>query len=429
MKIKKRNIELATSVSIIMLLVLAYVHFADEEELFRVGNRIEEILHIYTNISVVKMQSFIEVVTSGVLGSALVALFFYTQDYYCEREKELHNAIEHINEFSKTYSEIPFCRYFENTDYAKLARYYYIEYYDNEFQLEVKKTADDYLKTIPKAARRVLKAEINNKKFGESYEAKSKLEKYLTERFNGVEAESCKEYIEAELKTIIKEIDYKMEKAINAYQGIMELDMSEFESLADSVTTFKKYGIFKKRFLKKHMLDIAIFPHLQISIKDLVTEQKRHVKVHKGVYNKLLAAYMVWDEYKCNTENVLKRIVRILKRTQKYTYSQFSMHNYSELKKYNKKELLVMLMILQKAFLGTDTAQILPEYEPILFSYNKVVYNITNLSRILLYELTERYEYRDIRTFAMVKDAYEKNQHIWSNSYSGEDLNSDFFRI
>ncbi len=54
-----------------------------------------------------------------------------------------------------------------------------------------------------------------------------------------------------------------------------------------------------------------------------------------------------------------------------------------------------MLMILQKAFL--DTAQILPEYdEPILFSYNKVVYNITNLSRILLYELTERYEYRDI---------------------------------
>ena len=76
MKIKKRNIELATSVSIIMLLVLAYVHFADEEELFRVGNRIEEILHIYTNISVVKMQSFIEVVTSGVLGSALVALFF-----------------------------------------------------------------------------------------------------------------------------------------------------------------------------------------------------------------------------------------------------------------------------------------------------------------------------------------------------------------
>lgn len=429
MKIKKRNIELATSVSIIMLLVLAYVHFADEEELFRVGNRIEEILHIYTNISVVKMQSFIEVVTSGVLGSALVALFFYVQDYYCEREKELHNAIEHINEFSKTYSEIPFCRYFENTDYAKLARDYYIEYYDNEFQLEVKKTADDYLKTIPKAARRVLKAEINNKKFGESYEAKSKLEKYLTEKFNEVEAESCKEYIEAELKTIIKEIDYKMEKAINAYQGIMELDMSEFESLADSVTTFKKYGIFKKRFLKKHMLDIAIFPHLQISIKDLVTEQKRHVKVRKGVYNKVLAAYMVWDEYKCNTENVLKRIVRILKRTQKYTYSQFSMHNYSELKKYNKKELLVMLMILQKAFLGTDTAQILPEYEPILFSYNKVVYNITNLSRILLYELTERYEYRDIRTFAMVKDAYEKNQHIWSNSYSGEDLNSDFFRI
>ena len=100
MKIKKRNIELATSVSIIMLLVLAYVHFADEEELFRVGNRIEEILHIYTNISVVKMQSFIEVVTSGVLGSALVALFFYVQDYYCEREKELHNAIEHINDLS-----------------------------------------------------------------------------------------------------------------------------------------------------------------------------------------------------------------------------------------------------------------------------------------------------------------------------------------
>lgn len=57
------------------------------------------------------------------------------------------------------------------------------------------------------------------------------------------------------------------------------------------------------------MLDIAIFPQLQISIKDLMTEQKRHVKAQKGVYNKVLAAYMVWDEYKCNTENVLKRIL------------------------------------------------------------------------------------------------------------------------
>lgn len=115
----------------------------------------------------------------------------------------LHNAIEYINEFSKIYSEIPFCRYFENTDYAKLVRAYYIEYieyYDNEFQLEVKKTVDDHLKTIPKAARRFLKAEIDNKKFGGNYEAKRKLEKYLMEKFNEVEAESCKEYIEDELK-------------------------------------------------------------------------------------------------------------------------------------------------------------------------------------------------------------------------------------
>lgn len=429
MKIKKRNIELAISVCVIMLLVLVYIHFVDEEELLCVGNRIEEILHIHTNISVVKMQSFIEVIASGVLGSALVALFFYVQDYHCEREKVLRNAIENINEFSKTYSDIPFCRYFENTNYAKLARAYYIEYYDNELLRELKKTADDYLKTIPKAARRVLKAEIDNKKLEETYEAEKKLEKYLTENLKEEESEIRKGHIEDELKTIIKEIDYKIEKAINAYQGIMNLEISEFDSLVDSVTTFKKYGFFKKRFLKKRMLDISIFPHLQISIKDLLTEQKRHFKAHKGIYNKALAAYMVWDEYKCNTENVLKRIVRILKRTQKYTYSQFSMHNYSELKKYNKKELIVMLMILQNSFIGTDKAEFLPGCEPILISYNKVVYNITNLSRILLYELTERYEYKDIRSFAMVKDAYEKNKHIWSNSYSGEDLNNNFFRI
>lgn len=59
-----------------MFFTLLYIHFTDEMELLRVGNKIEEILHINTNISVVKMQSFIEVITSGVLGSALVALFF-----------------------------------------------------------------------------------------------------------------------------------------------------------------------------------------------------------------------------------------------------------------------------------------------------------------------------------------------------------------
>lgn len=117
------------------------------------------------------------------------------------------------------YAEIPFCRYFENTDYAKLALGYYIEYYDNELLREVKKSADDYLKTIPKAARRVLKTEIDNKKLQETYVAKNKLEKYLNENLKEAEAESRKEYIEDELVTIIKEIDYKIEKAINAYEG------------------------------------------------------------------------------------------------------------------------------------------------------------------------------------------------------------------
>ena len=76
------------------------------------------------------------------------------------------------------------------------------------------------------------------------------------------------------------------------------------------------------------------------------------------------------------------------------------MHNYSELKKYNKKELLVMLMILQKAFFGygysTNFARVRANF---CFLIIKLYIILQILSRILLYELTERYEYRDIRTF------------------------------
>ncbi|WP_313581108.1 hypothetical protein [Lacrimispora sp.] len=429
MKIKKRNIELAVDVCVVMFIVLVYIHFAEEDELLFLGYKIEEMLHIQTDISVIKMQSFIEIIVSGILGSTVVAMFFYVQDYQCEREKMLISAMDFVNKFCKIYSDIPFCRYFESTEYAKLARSYYIEYYNNELLREMKKTTDSYLRTIAKSARRVLKSEIENKKMIETHEAKLELEKYLKEVCKDMNEDSCKECIDDETNTIIKEIDYKIEKSVTAYKQIMEIDLSEYNNLIESVTSFKSYGLFKKLFLKKNLLDAEILPQLYISVKDLWREQRRHIKEQRGIYGKLLAAYRVWNEYKCNTENTLKRIVRILQRTQKYTYTQFSIHNYSGLKKYNKQEMLTLLRILQKSFIEEDEVQIIPDSKPITFSYNKVVYSVVNLKMILLYELTERYEYRIKSSFAMVKDAYENNQHVWSKTYSGDDLRTNFFRI
>lgn len=429
MKIKKRNIELAISVCIIMIMIFIYVHFAEERDLFLIGCSFEKLLHIHTDISVLKMQSFIEAIVSGIFGSSMVAMFFYIQDYQCEREKTLNNAMEFVNKYCEIYSHIPYCRFFENSEYAKLAQSYYIEYYNNQLIMELKKKTDNYLKTIPKAARRVLKAEVEKKNIVESTDSKMKIEKYLNEYIKDIDADCKKDRIEDELNTIIKEIDYKAEQSINAYKEIMELDLSKFSDLIEAVITFKSYGLFKKRFIRKYMQDQKIFPQLYVSIKDLLKEQWRHIKAQDKIYGKMMAACRVREEYRCNTENILRRIHRILLRTQRYIDTQFSVNNYSKLKKFNKNELLVLLKILQKDFIAKDDFQIMPDSEPITFSYNKLVYSIINLKMILLYELTERYKYREKRSFAMTKDAYEENVHVWSKSYSGEDLRNDFYRI
>lgn len=431
MKTKKRNIELAKEVCILMLIIFSIIHFLSEESLLLMGSKFEKLLHIHSEISVLKMQSFIEAIVTGILGSALVALVFYIQDYQSERERVLKKMMDFSDDYCNNYSKIPYCRYFEENEYSKLARKLYYEYYDNKQKKELKDIADGYLKTVPKAARRGLKIEVeNNKELQECHDARSQIEEYLrTFVYKNIDEKKRGECIENEINTIIKEIDYKSELASDAYKQIMEIDLSKFSDLVESITTFKAYGYLKKGDLKKKLRDKEVFPQLYISICELMREQMRHIKLQHGIYGKRMAAYYVWSEYKCNTKNVSTRMLRIIQRTQKYIHVQFSIHNYDDMKKYNKKELLSLLMILQENIILKENHKIIPNSEPITFSYNKVVYGVNNLKMILLYDLTERYEYREKFAYAMKKDAYENNGHVWSNSFSGNDMRNDFFRI
>jgi len=97
------------------------------------------------------------------------------------------------------------------------------------------------------------------------------------------------------------------------------------------------------------------------------------------------------------------------------------------LKKYDKKEMLQTLMWLQRVFIDRAEIMIVDKRIPIV--YNKINYYVMNLGRLLLLEITDRYEFIEKSSFVIKKDRFEGNSHVFSKQFKGEDVNPDIYRL
>lgn len=103
------------------------------------------------------------------------------------------------------------------------------------------------------------------------------------------------------------------------------------------------------------------------------------------------------------------------------------MDNFEQLKKYNKKEMLQTFMWLQSVFI--DNTKITFIDKELNIVYNKFNYYVVNLGRLLLLEITDRYEFAEKVLFVIKNDRFEGNSHIFSKDFNGEDVNPDIYRL
>lgn len=356
MKNKKQNIQVAIMVCFFSVLIYMPIHFLSEEHLFEVGSQIEVFLGISTTIEVMTMQSFITTICSGVFASTLVAFFFYVQEYQREKQIQLQMVIKINKEICKYYSEIPYIGYGDSSDFSKLARTYYYEYYDNKLLEKLSKASEDYLKTIPKSARRVLKADVKNSFPKPKEEKKNELLSYIKAHINSEDKSIVPEDI---LGDIIKTLDYRIDKAVEAYKKTLLVDLSELADIYEDFSVFYGYGIRTRHFLKKRIGDTNIYPYLYLKKKDILAAQIKSIKNQTSLYSKLQVWVFVKKDNKSSTENAVKRIYNLQQRAQTYIDKTFEIHDFEELKKYNKKELLSGLLALQYVLFDTDKMEII----------------------------------------------------------------------
>ena len=185
--------------------------------------------------------------------------------------------------------------------------------------------------------------------------------------------------------------------------------------------------------MKNRIEDNSIYPFLNFSKRDILLAQRKSMKNQTSLFDRLIAFVWVNDENVCSIENTVKRICKLQQRGKAYIKNIFEMHDLEELKKYDKKQLIVGVLALQTTFLSIDKVESKDGKRTILseitFSYNKFIYYIENLNRILLFDLTERFEFLDTSNFAMTADKFEGGSHVFTKIFSGEDINPKIYRL
>lgn len=431
MRTLKRNINVAKIVCVISLLFFAYIHFSSENRLYEIGTNIENFFHFHTDINVLTMQTFLTAISSGIFASTLVAWVFYKQEFERNKEIVLSKILKYNFEITKLYANIPYIEYLGNTEFEKLARCFYYEYYDNLWCEEALKAGEEYIEGLSKSVKRTLKIEYNQiPKKAISHKAEQQLKDFLSKYVNNNDAFSDKKdyTIQDILVGIVKTLDYKIEKATIAYNEILQYDMTELKERVEDVCIANKISHRKKRFILKTMKDYnLIFPTFGISLLDIIKKQMECLKGKKPLYEKVIMFLNIYKNNKVSMKNITKRLFTLHERAQTHIKTKFDMDNFEQLKKYNKKEKLQIFMWLQSVFF--DNIKNMNVDKEMNIVYNKFNYYVVNLGRLLLLEITDRYEFAEKVLFVIKNDRFEGNSHVFSKYYKGEDLNPDIYRL
>ena len=176
-----------------------------------------------------------------------------------------------------------------------------------------------------------------------SHKAENQLRKFLLKHKNNAE-------VQDRLDSIIRTLDYKIEKATIAYNKILQYDITELKELVKDVCASNKISCRKKRLILKKMKDCdEIFPIFGISLLDVIKKQKEYFNKDTTIYDKVINFFLIYEDSKKSIENIVKRLLVLHERAQICIKTRLDMNDFELLGEYNKRiEILILLKLLLK---------------------------------------------------------------------------------
>ena len=316
-----------------------------------------------------------------------------------KKEDVIRRLITINRQVCSIYKEITYIPFTWDTEYGKLALSYYLEYYDNELKKKMKIENAKILKKYPVKIRKQLSKVISKQfTFATNQLHTKELHNYLIKHPHLLEIGTNNKELspEQKMKDIIAELDDKIVRLKELYAKIRVLDLRELDNCVQEVNTFTRFTIFKKLKIKHNIPDSKIFPEInKLSLNEIA---QRIYNTHERITNLIDGWY--------KHESV------------------------DEQGKYNKKEVLSLMLLLQNVFLCSNTISIKGEecVHNIGYTYNQILFVEANLEQMLLYDLYGILKFISHSNFALTKDSIENGHRITVALLSGNHLNTDIFR-
>lgn len=363
MNLRIKHVKKALGVIFAMLIIFTIFNFISTEAMLYVGNTIEGNLGLHTNIDVEKVRSFITAISSGILGSAIVAMLFYINEYASEKKDKILKIVRESNKLQKIYREFPFLEH--EGDYYRLERNYYFEYLDNKRKKKFNDAIDNLVHTVPKKMKREIRE--HNKRIiqTESFKYRNELKEILENNPEIRKRRFSDDVIEVEqsLKDILVKYDMYIDRMM---ETIKKLNRYEYENLELYVEEYKCVLNFTK------------------------SKKRKILKYFNPEINEIERIYPYVLNEKVSSEIIANRIYIIHKRFIEKINTH--MQNIEDIKRCaDRKQAFSLFIQLQKDIYGTDVKK-LSEIE-LHYAYNKLNMCVDNLQWILIGELTNSYKY------------------------------------
>jgi len=408
MNLRIKHVKKALGVIFCMIIIFTIFNFISTDTMIDVGNSIEYKLGVHSNIDVEKVRSFITTISSGIIGSAIVAMLFYINEYNSEKKEKILKIIRENNKIQKIYRKIPYLQH--EGDYYKLEQLYYCEYLDNKWKRGFNEAIDKFVHTVPKKMKREIIE--HNKKIREieSSKHRNELKEVLDNHPEIRKRRFSDDVIEVEqrLKDIIVKYDMYIDKMVDSIETLKRYDFGELRLCVEEYECVFNFDINKKRKILKCF--------------------NSEIKEVKRIYPYAL-------KEKVSSEIIANRIYSIHKRLLEKI--DVHMQNIEDINKCgDRKEALRLFFWFQNEIYGTGIKNISIENsnnediseKVIPYSYNLLNMCVDNLQWILFGELTNRYEYHSQEYYLRKGESVEYGSMTKIIEMAGDIAYGDIYR-
>ncbi|WKT76880.1 hypothetical protein [Lysinibacillus fusiformis] len=398
MNLRIKHVKKAINVIFAMLFIFTIFNFISTDIMLHIGNAVEHKLGVHSNIDVEKVRSFFTTISSGILGSAIVAMIFYINEYNSEKREKILKIARENNKLQKIYREIPFIEH--EGEYYKLEQLYYFEYLDNKSKRKFNESIDNVAHNLPKKMKREIR-EFNNKirrieLFDHRNELKEVLENYPEIRKRRFSDDVIG--VEQSLKDIIVKYDIYIDKMMETIKTLKRYDYEELKLCVEEYKCVFNFTKAKKR---------KILKYFNPEIKEIQ-------EIYPFALNE-----------KVSSEIIANRIYTIHKRFVEKIDAH--MQQIEDIDNYeNRKQAFSLFLLFQKEIYGTGE-KVISEIE-IQYAYNKLNMCVDNLQWILFGELTNRYEYRSQGYYIRKGESVEYGSTTKMIEMAGHTAYGDIYR-